>query len=43
MFKVENFYCVIRVADYHILTTGSQLLDSMNVEVQFTQTDPQQN
>jgi len=43
VFKVESFYCVIQVEDYHRLTTESRLLDSINVEVKFTRTDPQHN
>jgi len=43
VFKVESFYCVIQVEDYHKLSPESRLLDSMNVEVQLTQTDPRHN
>ena len=43
VFKVESFYCVIQVEDYHKLSPESRLLDSMNVEVQLTQTDPGHN
>jgi hypothetical protein len=43
VFKVEGFYCVIQVKDYHVLTPESRLLDSMRVELQFTGTDPRQN
>ena len=40
VFRVESFYCVIQVEDYHKLSPESRLLDSMNVEVKLTDTDP---
>lgn len=40
MFKVEDFYCVIQVKDYHVLIPERHLLDSMRVELQFTESDP---
>jgi hypothetical protein len=38
--KVENFYCSIEVKQYHFVMPGQPHLDSMNVEVQFTNTNP---
>jgi hypothetical protein len=43
VFKVEDFYCVIQVKDRHFLVPERPLLDSMRVEVQFTETDPRGN
>jgi hypothetical protein len=42
VFKVEDFYCVIQVKDYHVLPEN-HLPDSMTVEIRFTGTDPRQN
>jgi hypothetical protein len=42
VFKVEDFYCVIQVKDYHVLPEN-HLPDSMTVELRFTGTDPRQN
>ena len=38
--KVENFYCSIEVKQYHFVVPGQPHLDSMNVEVQFTNANP---
>jgi hypothetical protein len=43
VFKVEGFYCVVQVKEYRPLVTGGLWLDSMRVEVQFTETDPRGN
>ena len=40
VFKVEGFYCVVRVTDRHFTVPERMLLDSMKVEVQFTETNP---
>ncbi len=40
VFKVEDFYCILRVKDHHLLTAGRWLVDSMKVEMDFTQTQP---
>jgi hypothetical protein len=40
VFKVEDFYCVVRVTDHHLTVPERMLLDSMKVEVQFTETNP---
>jgi hypothetical protein len=41
VFKVENFYFVVQVKDYHLLVPEGRPLDSMRVELQFTGTEPQ--
>jgi hypothetical protein len=38
--KVEGFYVVLRVKAYHFTPLESPYLDSMTVQVQFTNTDP---
>ena len=38
--KVENFYCSIEVKQYHFVVPGQPHLDSMSVEVQFTNRNP---
>jgi hypothetical protein len=38
--KVENFYCSLEVKQYHFVMPGQPHLDSMTVEVQFTNTNP---
>lgn len=43
IFKVEGFYCVIQVKQYHKMTPERLPLDSMRVEIQFTDTDPRNN
>lgn len=40
VFKVEDFYCVVRVTDHHLTVPERLLLDSMKVEVQFTESNP---
>jgi hypothetical protein len=40
VFKVEDFYCVVRVKDHHLTLPERLLMDSMKVEVQFTETNP---
>lgn len=42
VFKVEDFYCVIQVKDFHVIPEN-HLPDSMTVEIRFTGTDPRQN
>ncbi len=42
VFKVEDFYCVIQVKDFHVIPEN-HLPDSMTVEVRFTGIDPRQN
>lgn len=42
VFKVEDFYCVIQVKDFHVIPEN-HLPDSMTVEIRFTETVPQQN
>jgi hypothetical protein len=42
VFKVEDFYCVIQVKDFHVLPEN-HLPDAMAVEIRFTETDPRQN
>jgi hypothetical protein len=42
VFKVEDFYCVIQVKDFHVIAEN-HLPDSMTVEIRFTGTDPRQN
>jgi hypothetical protein len=42
VFRVEDFYCVIQVKDYHVLPEN-HLPDAMTVEIRFTETDPRQN
>jgi hypothetical protein len=43
IFKVEDFYCVIQVKDYRLPVPERLLLASMQVEMQFTETEPQHN
>jgi hypothetical protein len=43
VFKVEDFYCVVEVKDYHRVVPERLWLDSMRVEVQFTGKDPRSN
>jgi hypothetical protein len=38
--KVDSFYVVIRVGDYHFTPLDSPYLDSMSVRFTFTNTDP---
>jgi hypothetical protein len=40
VFKVEDFYCMVAVADYHLTVPGRLLLDSMRVEARFTENNP---
>lgn len=40
VFKVESFYCRVQVQEHHLLRPDQLLLDSMRVEVQFTNTNP---
>ena len=40
VFKVENFYCVVQVKEHHFLVPERLLMDSMKVEIQFTNTNP---
>ncbi len=40
VFKVESFYCVVQVKDRHFLSPERPLVDSMKVEIQFTNTNP---
>jgi hypothetical protein len=40
VFKIEDFYCVVEVKDYHRVVPERLWLDSMQVEVQFTGQDP---
>jgi hypothetical protein len=42
VFKVEDFYCVIQVKDFHVLPEN-HLPDAMTVEIRFTETDPRQD
>jgi hypothetical protein len=42
VFKIEDFYCVIQVKDFHVLIPESHLLDSMRVVLRFTGADPRQ-
>ena len=42
VFKVDDFYCIIQVKDYHVVPEN-HLPDSMTVEIRFTGTDPRQN
>ncbi|MBZ5720077.1 MAG: hypothetical protein LAO03_06825 [Acidobacteriia bacterium] len=41
--KVEKFYCSIEVKQYHFEEPGKPHLDSMSVEVQFSNTNPPGN
>ena len=41
--KVDNFYVVLQVKAYHFTPPESPYLDSMTVEVEFTNTDPRQS
>jgi hypothetical protein len=43
IFKIESFYCVVQVKDYRLVTPERFALDSMRVEVQFTNTNPINN
>jgi len=38
--KVDGFYCVLQVKDYHFATQEQPYLDRMTVEVRFTNTLP---
>ena len=38
--KVDNFYVVLQVKAYHFTPSDSPYLDSMSVEVKFSNTDP---
>jgi len=38
--KIDNFYCVIQVKDYHFATQEQPYLDRMVVDVRFTNTLP---
>jgi hypothetical protein len=38
--KVDNFYLVLRVTGYHFNPVDSPYLDSMTVDVKFTNSDP---
>jgi len=38
--KVDGFYCVVQVKDYHFITQEQPYLDHMTVEVRFTNTLP---
>jgi len=38
--KVDNFYCVVQVRDYHFFTQEQPYLDHMTVGVRFTNTLP---
>jgi len=38
--KVDGFYCVVRVKDYHFVTPEQPYLDRMTLEVRFTNTLP---
>ncbi len=40
VFKVENFYCVVQVKEHHFLVPERLLMDSMKVEIQFSNTNP---
>jgi hypothetical protein len=40
VFKVEDFYCIVRVTDHHFTVPERMLLDSMKVDVQFTESNP---
>ena len=42
VFKVEDFYCVIQVKDFHVIPEN-HLPDAMTVEIHFTETDPRSN
>ena len=42
VFKVEDFYCIIQVKDFHVLPEN-HLPDAMTVEMRFTETDPRRN
>jgi hypothetical protein len=38
--KIDNFYCVVQVKDYHFVTQEQPYLDHMTVDVRFTNTMP---
>lgn len=38
--KVDQFYCVMQVRDYHLLVPEKAYVDSMSVEVKFTNANP---
>jgi len=40
--KVDSFYVVVQVKGYHFTPVDSPYLDSMSVEVKFSNTDPRQ-
>ena len=40
--KVDSFYVVVQVKGYHFTPVDSPYLDSMTVEVKFSNTDPRQ-
>jgi hypothetical protein len=40
VFKVEQFYCVMRVKDMKRLSPGQPYMNQMDVAVQFTNTKP---
>jgi hypothetical protein len=40
--KVENFYVVLQVKEYHFTPPDSPYLDSMTIAVEFRNTDPRQ-
>lgn len=41
--KIEHFYCVIEVKNYHLLKPEQWHVDTMSVDVQFTNTNPLSN
>jgi len=43
VFKIENFYCVVQVKKYHRIVPEKLPLDSMRVEIEFTDADPRNN
>jgi hypothetical protein len=40
VFKVDNFYCIIRVAKHHSISPQRWQLDAVDLDVQFTNTNP---
>jgi hypothetical protein len=38
--KIDNFYCVVQVKDFHFVTQQQPYLDHMTVDVRFTNTLP---
>jgi hypothetical protein len=38
--KIDNFYCVVQVKDFHFVTQQQPYLDHMRVDVRFTNTLP---